>query len=142
MGLWSDFKAFAIKGNMLDLAIGVVIGAAFGKIIGSLVSDIIMPPFGFILGRIDFKEMKYSLPPVKDLATGKLMPPVTINYGNFIQTMVEFFIVAFAIFMFVQLIERLKKRMALQKAVEEAAAPPTADVLLLTEIRDLLKEQK
>ena len=143
MGLWSDFKEFAIKGNMLDLAIGVIIGGAFGKIINSLVTDIIMPPFGFVLGSLDFKDMKHTFrPEIKDPLTNKVLPPVTMNYGNFIQTFVEFFIIAFSIFMVVQLIEKMKKRMEKQKAAEEAIAPPTADVLLLTEIRDLLKEKK
>jgi large conductance mechanosensitive channel len=144
MGLFSDFKAFAIKGNMLDLAIGVVIGGAFGKIITSLVTDIIMPPFGYLLNGIDFKTYKYVLSPeVKDAAGAVTKPAVVITYGNFLQVAIEFFIIAFSIFLFVRLIERMKKAAAKEEAAAEAAAPapePSADVLLLTEIRDLLKD--
>lgn len=145
MGLWSDFKSFAIKGNMLDLAIGVVVGGAFGKIINSLVADIIMPPIAaYVLGTVNFSDMKIPLKPESVDATGKAVPAITLNYGSFLQITFEFFVIAFSIFMFIKLIERMKKAAAKEEAVAEAAAPPAPaeDVVLLTEIRDLLKNKQ
>src|SRR5690606_714926 len=124
-----EFKAFAMRGNVVDLAVGIIIGAAFGKIVTSLVNDVIMPPIGLAVGGVDFTELAVTL---KE-AVGDT-PAVTINYGNFIQTIVDFVIVAFAIFLLVKGMNSLKKK-------EEAkpSAPP-ADIVLLTEIRDLLKK--
>lgn len=124
-----EFKAFAMRGNVVDLAVGIIIGAAFGKIVTSLVNDVIMPPIGLAVGGVDFTELAVTL---KE-AVGDT-PAVTINYGNFVQTIVDFVIVAFAIFLLVKGMNSLKKK-------EEAkpAAPP-ADIVLLTEIRDLLKK--
>lgn len=120
----SEFKKFALKGNVVDLAVGVIIGAAFGKIVTSLVNDIIMPLIGLLLGGISFTNLKF---PIKD---------AVITYGAFIQTVVDFFIVAFSIFLFVKLFNRLKRK-------EEEVAPeppaPTKEEELLAEIRDLLK---
>lgn len=134
MGMLKEFKEFAIKGNAIDMAVGIVIGAAFGKVISSLVADVFMPPIGILVGGVDFTDLAITL---KE-ATGDA-PAVTINYGNFIQTLVDFTIIAFAIFMAVKFINRLKRK--------EAAAPavipePSREELLLTEIRDLLKERK
>ncbi|MFJ7725009.1 large-conductance mechanosensitive channel protein MscL [Neobacillus sp. NPDC097160] len=120
--MWNEFKKFAMKGNVIDLAVGVIIGAAFGKIVSSLVADIIMPLIGMIIGVVDFS----------DLAYGKL------KYGQFIQTIVDFLIISFSIFLFVKFITRFKKK-------EEAAPAPVKvdrSEELLAEIRDLLKEEK
>lgn len=129
--MFKEFKEFAVKGNVIDLAVGVVIGGAFGKIVTSLVNDLIMPLMSLLTGGINFKEMKYVL---KE-AEGELSA-VTLNYGSFIQNIVDFLIIAFSIFLFVKLINRLKK----QEPAKPAEAKKTSDeVLLLQEIRDLLK---
>ncbi len=129
MGMIKEFKQFAIKGNMIDMAVGIVIGAAFGKIVSSLVADIIMPPLGLLIGGVDFSALSYTL---KAATNGE--DAVTLNYGVFIQHIVDFVIVAFAIFIVVKIINSAKKK-------EEAkpSAPPR-DVVLLEEIRDLLKK--
>lgn len=127
-----EFKAFALKGNVLDLAIGVIIGGAFGKIVTSLVNDIIMPLVSILLQGISFSDLKYVITP----AEGEIAE-VALNYGMFIQTTVDFVIIAFSIFLFVKLLTKMKKK-------EEAAPTPTVpskEELLLTEIRDLLKEK-
>jgi len=131
MGILKEFKEFAVKGNAVDMAVGIVIGAAFGKIIASLVADVIMPPIGVLVGGVDFTKLAFIL---KE-ASGDVHA-VTLNYGNFIQSLVDFTIIAFAIFMVVKLINKLKK----QEAAAPAVSPePTKEELLLTEIRDLLK---
>jgi large conductance mechanosensitive channel len=128
MSVLQEFKTFAMRGNVVDLAVGVVIGAAFGKIVSSFVEDVVMPVLGVIIGGVDFKHLGFVL----KAAEGEVAA-VTLNYGKFIQTIFDFVIIAFAIFMAVKAINSLKKR-------EEAApAAPPADVVLLTEIRDLLK---
>ena len=131
---WSDFKDFAMKGNVIDMAVGVVIGGAFGKIVSSLVDDIIMPLIGSLIGGFDFTTLKAT---IKD---------VDINYGNFIQTAVDFLIVAFCIFLIIRAITRSKRKRAAEEAAAAAAkaaepAPKPADIALLEEIRDLLKEK-
>jgi len=135
MGFVKEFKEFAMRGSVVDLAIGVVIGAAFGKIVTSMVDDLIMPIIGFITGGIDFSEMKYVLKdadPINDIAA------VSINFGNFINTVVQFLIIAFVIFLVIKGINSLKR----QQAVEEVApAGPTKEEALLMEIRDLLKNR-
>jgi large conductance mechanosensitive channel len=132
MSILREFKEFAIKGNAIDMAIGIIIGAAFGKIISSLVDDIIMPPIGVLVGGVDFTKLAVTLK-----ETTADAPAVTLNYGNFIQTLVDFTIIAFAIFMLVKLINRLRRKQ------ETAPEPiPTKEALLLAEIRDLLKERK
>lgn len=135
MSLISDFKAFAMRGNVVDLAVGVVIGAAFGKIVSSLVDNVIMPPIGFLIGGIDFSDLVLRIgTPVAD-AKGVVTGGVVLKYGVFLNTVLQFVIIAIAIFLVVKLMNRLIKK-------EEAApAPPPADVVLLTEIRDLLKSQ-
>ena len=131
MSILKEFKEFAVKGNAVDMAVGIVIGAAFGKIIASLVADVIMPPIGVLVGGVDFTKLAFIL---KE-ASGDVHA-VTLNYGNFIQSVVDFSIIAFAIFMLVRLINKLKK----QEAVAPEIPPePTKEELLLTEIRDLLK---
>ena len=135
MAIGKEFKEFAMRGNVVDLAVGVIIGAAFGKIVASLVNDIIMPPIGYLTGGIDFKNLKVIIKegdPVKKIAD------VSINYGNFINTTIEFLIIAFCIFMIVKAINSMKK--------PEVPAPvadpvPTKEETLLTEIRDLLAKK-
>lgn len=125
-----QFRDFAMRGNVVDLAVGIIIGAAFGKIVSSLVADVIMPPIGALIGGINFTDLKFS---INTFADGL----VTINYGNFIQTLVDFIIIAFAIFMLIKGINRFKKKEEAKPAEPEATP---ADIQLLTEIRDLLKK--
>jgi len=134
MSIINEFKAFAVKGNVVDMAVGIIIGAAFGKIVSSFVGDVIMPPLGLLIGGVDFSDLAITL----KAAQGDI-PAVVLAYGRFIQTVLDFVIVAFAIFMGVKAINRLKR--------EEAAAPsvppaPSTQEMLLTEIRDLLKTQQ
>jgi large conductance mechanosensitive channel len=130
----NEFKEFAVKGNAVDMAVGIIIGAAFGKIISSLVADVIMPPIGVLIGGVDFTKLALTM---KE-AVGDA-PAVTLNYGNFIQSIVDFTIIAFAIFMAVKIINNLKKK----EAEAPVTAPePSKEELLLTEIRDLLKAGK
>lgn len=137
----NEFKAFAVKGNAVDMAVGVIIGGAFGKIVSSIVNDIIMPPIGWIIGGVNFSDLKFELPTVR---LGKeTMQAASINYGAFIQTVIDFLIIAFCVFLLVKGINKLAN---LKKKEEEPAAPkeepkPTKEELLLTEIRDLLKER-
>jgi large conductance mechanosensitive channel len=139
-----EFKEFAMRGNVLDMAVGIIIGAAFGTIVNSFVNDVIMPPIGMALGGVDFTNMFAVLrdgakaaPPYASLAEAKAAGAVTLNYGVFINSIVSFLIVAFAVFMVVKGANSLKQKQA------EAPAPPapTADQVLLTEIRDLLKSR-
>ena len=132
MSFISEFKEFAVKGNVVDMAVGVVIGGAFGKIVTSLVGDVIMPIVGVITGGANFSDLKVIL---KE-AVGEV-PAVTINYGVFIQTIVDFTIIAFCIFMAIKFINKLKRE---KPAQEEAPAEPSEDILLLREIRDSLKK--
>jgi large conductance mechanosensitive channel len=135
-----EFKEFAIKGNVIDMAVGVVIGGAFGKIVGSLVSDVIMPPIGLLLGKVDFTNLFLNLSgtPVASLAEAKAKGLATLNYGVFINTTFEFLIIAFAIFMVVKQINRLKRE---APAAPAAPPEPSNEEKLLTEIRDLLKKK-
>lgn len=136
MGLIQEFKEFAMKGNVVDLAVGVVIGGAFGKIVTSLVSDIIMPPLGLVTGGINFTDMKMVLRAASVGADGKPVEAVTLNYGNFIQHSVDFLLVALSIFLVVKAMNQLRKPKAMAPAADPA---PPQDVVLLSEIRDLLK---
>ena len=134
MGMQTEFKEFAMRGNVVDLAVGVIIGGAFGKIISSFVEDIIMPPIGMVLGGVDFKSLSFIL----KAAEGK-SAAVMLNYGKFIQTIVDFAIVAFVIFMAIKAMNALKK----QEAAAPAAPPaPSAQEILLTEIRDAIRGKK
>jgi large conductance mechanosensitive channel len=141
MSMASEFKEFAAKGNVVDLAVGVIIGGAFGKIVGSLVNDVIMPPIGLILGKVDFSNLFINLSgkEVASLADAKKAGLATLNYGLFLNTCIEFLIVAFAVFLLVKQINRLKKE---APAAPAAPAEPPADVRLLGEIRDLLASKK
>ncbi len=132
MSFLSEFKTFAMKGNVVDMATGIVIGAAFGKIVSSLVAGIIMPPIGLLIGGIDFSEIKTVIKAAGTNGKGE----VAILWGSFFNTVISFIIVAFAIFLVIKIMNRMMKK---QEAVPAA---PAADVVLLTEIRDLLKAQK
>ena len=132
MGMLQEFKTFAVKGNVVDMAVGIIIGAAFGKIVSSFVGDVIMPPLGLAIGGVDFSNLAVTLKEAS--ADGAA---VTLSYGKFIQTVIDFVIIAFAIFIAVKAINKLKK----QEAEAPAAPPPTKDQELLTEIRDLLKKR-
>ena len=138
MSLAKDFKEFAMRGNVIDLAVAVVIGGAFGKIVASFVNDILMPPLGLLLGNVDFKELKLVL---KEGAEG--VASVTWNYGMFIQNIIDFLIIAFAIFMLVRTIMKMQQLKAKQPEPEPEPAPPepTNEEKLLMEIRDLLKKK-
>ena len=129
MSLFGEFKQFAMRGNVMDLAVGVVIGAAFGKIVAALVDQVIMPPIGLLVGGVNFSAWKWVL---KDAINGK--GEVAVGIGAFINTLIQFVIVAFAIFLVIKLMNRLVKKQ------EAAPAAPPAEVVLLTEIRDLLKK--
>ena len=138
--LIQEFKDFAVKGNAVDMAVGVIIGGAFGKIVSSIVDDIIMPPIGWLIGGVNFSDLKYTLPQV-EIPGVTAAAPATINYGNFLQTLLDFIIIAFCVFMMVKGISKLSK-----KKEEEPAAPapdpePTNEEKLLSEIRDLLKNK-
>ena len=135
MGMVSEFKEFAMRGNVVDLAVGVVIGAAFGKIVASLVNDVIMPAVGYIVGGVDFGDLAIVLKEATVDAAGTEVPAVLVKYGAFIQTIVDFLIIAFAIFVAVKVINSLKRK----QAEAPATTAPSAEVVLLTEIRDLLK---
>ncbi len=138
MSFINEFKAFAMRGNVVDMAVGIIIGGAFGKIITSLVNDVIMPPIGVMVGGVDFAELKLQLKEASVDVAGNAVAAVTINYGQFIQTTIDFLIVAFAIFMVVKLMNALKK-----KEAEKLVAPPSPskEEALLTEIRDILKQK-
>ena len=137
MGFIKEFKEFAVRGNVVDMAVGVIIGGAFGKIVSSIVDDILMPPIGWLIGGVNFSDLKVTLPAEK--IAGVEMPAATINYGNFIQTSIDFIIVAFCVFMLVKLINNIAKK---NKEETPAAPPaPSAEEKLLTEIRDLLKQK-
>ncbi|WP_313401568.1 large-conductance mechanosensitive channel protein MscL [Stenotrophomonas sp.] len=137
MGMISEFKEFAMRGNVIDLAVGVVIGGAFGKIVTSLVDKVIMPPIGMLVGNVDFSSLAWTLAPAKIGADGKEIPAVVLGYGDFINTLIQFIIVAFAIFMLVKVVNKLSR-----KKEEAPAAPPepSEEVLLLREIRDSLNK--
>ncbi|MEK6477278.1 large-conductance mechanosensitive channel protein MscL [Catalinimonas sp. 4WD22] len=134
MGIVKEFKEFAMKGNIIDLAVAVIIGAAFGKIVSSFVNDILMPPIGLLLGGVDFTDLAIVLK-----AGTEGVEPVTLNYGMFLQTVIDFLIIAFSVFMVIKVYQKM------QKKKEAAPVPPPAPTLqesLLIEIRDLLKEDR
>jgi len=132
MKILNEFKSFAMRGNVVDMAVGIIIGAAFGKIVSSIVNDIIMPPIGLLVGGVNFTDLKLVLKAAVDD-----VPAVTLNYGNFLQVTFDFLIIAFAIFLMIKAMNAAKK-----KEEEKPAAPPAPpkEEVLLTEIRDLLKE--
>ena len=134
MSIVKEFREFAVKGNVVDMAVGIIIGAAFGKIVSSLVSDVVTPPLGYLIGGVDFTQLAVTLPALKEGAED-----VTIRYGVFLQALFDFIIVAFAIFMLVKLINRLRRK---QEEAPAAPPPPPRQEVLLEEIRDLLKEKR
>jgi len=137
MGIVKEFKEFAVKGNMIDMAVGIIIGAAFGKVVSSLVNDIIMPPLGLLIGGLDFSDYKATLKAASVNDAGEAINAVTLNYGMFIQTAIDFLIVALVIFMVIKAMNKLKKKEEAKPAVPPA---PTKQEVLLSEIRDLLKK--
>ena len=138
MGLLSEFKEFAARGSVVDLAVGVIIGASFGKIVTSLVDDVIMPPVGLLLGRVDFSKLEWVLRP-ENPAT-EAVEKVAVGYGAFINTLLQFLIVAFVVFLLVKAINRLRRQQA--AAPDPVPAAPTATEALLAEIRDELKARR
>lgn len=130
--MFKEFKEFAIKGNVMDMAVGIIIGAAFGKIVSSFVADVIMPPIGLLLGGVDFSSLAMTL---KEASVDS--EAVTLNYGIFINTIIDFVIIAFAIFMVIRWVNKLKKK---EEAKPEVSEAPSKEEALLTEIRDLLKK--
>jgi large conductance mechanosensitive channel len=132
MKLVDEFKAFTMKGNVVDMAVGIIIGAAFGKIVSSIVGDIIMPPLGLLIGGVNFTDLKLVLK-----AASEAHPAVTWNYGNFLQVCFDFLIVAFAIFLIIKAIVIARRK---EEAAPAAPPAPTKEEILLTEIRDLLKK--
>ena len=136
MGLLQEFKDFAMKGNVVDMAVGVILGGAFGKIVSSLVADVIMPPIGVVLGGVNFADLAVTIKEASKTAAGVDLPAVVISYGKFVQTLIDFTIIAAAIFFMIKILSSFKK-----KAEAAPAAPaPTNEEILLTEIRDLLKK--
>ncbi len=131
MSILKEFRDFAVKGNVVDLAVGIIIGAAFGKIVTSIVADVIMPPIGLLIGGVDFSDLVITLKAAEGAA-----PAVVISIGKFLQTMIDFTIIAFAIFMLIKVINKVKAK------EPAAAAAPSAQEVLLTEIRDLLRDKK
>ena len=134
MSFVKEFREFAVKGNVVDMAVGIIIGVAFGKIVSSFVNDIITPPLGYVIGGVDFTDLKATLPAIQE---GR--DPVTVNYGAFLQTAFDFVIVAFAIFLVIKMINRLKRKE--EVAPSAPPPPPSRQEVLLEEIRDLLKRQ-
>lgn len=147
MSFLNDFKAFAMRGNVIDMAVGVIIGGAFGKIVTSVVNDIIMPPIGLLVGGVNFTDLKLVLKPAELNEVGdEVVAAVTLNYGNFLQQTFDFLIIAFSIFLFISVIKKVSERMKNEEpAPEPAPAPapePSNEEKLLAEIRDLLKKDK
>lgn len=137
MSMLQEFKAFAIKGNVVDMAVGIVIGAAFGKIVSSVVEDVIMPPIGILIGGVNFSDLAFTLQ-----AATTSTAAVAIKYGKFLQTIIDFTIIAFAIFMVINAINSLKKKEQAAPSAPPIPPPPSAEERLLTDIRDLLKSRQ
>lgn len=140
----NDFKEFAIKGNVIDMAVGVIIGGAFGKIVTSMVNDMIMPLIGVITGGVNFTDLKWIIQPEKLAADGTTVESaaVSVNYGMFVQNVVDFLIIAFCIFVAIRLLSKLKRKKEEEPAAPTPAPEPTNEEKLLSEIRDLLKDKK
>lgn len=133
MGWVKEFREFAMRGNVIDMAVGIIIGGAFGKIVSSFVNDVIMPPLGLLIGGVDFSDLVLTLK-----AKTAEAPAVTLNYGKFVQTALDFAIIAFAIFIMIKTLNSLKRK---EEAAPSAPPKPSNEELLLTEIRDLLKSK-
>ena len=139
----ADFKAFAMRGNVIDMAVGVIIGGAFGKIVSSLVNDIIMPLIGIVVGGVNFTDLKWVITPASVDEAGNEIAESTLNYGTFIQSTIDFLIIAFSIFVMVRVITKITTRKKAEEEAVPAPAPePANEEKLLAEIRDLLKEKK
>jgi len=141
MKIVDEFKQFAMRGNVIDMAVGIIIGGAFGKIISSLVSDVIMPPLGLLIGGVNFTDLKITLKEVVTNAEGIVSPAVTLNYGNFVQVTFDFIIIAFSIFMMIKLMNNLNRKKENVSAKPAPPPPIQEDIALLKEIRDLLKNK-
>ena len=141
MGFLKDFKAFALKGNVMDMAVGVIIGGAFGKIVTSLVNDVIMPPIGLLVGGVDFTNLKLVIKKAVVEGGAEIAPAVTWNYGAFIKQVVDFTILAFCVFMMVKIMNKLLKKEEAKPAPAPAPPAPSKEEVLLTEIRDILKNK-
>ncbi len=147
MSFLSDFKAFAMRGNVIDMAVGVIIGGAFGKIVTSVVNDIIMPPIGLLVGGVNFTDLKWEMKAAELNDAGEVVnAAVTLNYGNFLQQTFDFLIIAFSIFLFISLIKKVTEKMKKEEEPAPAPAPapapePSNEEKLLAEIRDLLKNK-
>ena len=141
MGFLKEFKAFALKGNVMDMAVGVIIGGAFGKIVTSLVNDIIMPPIGLLVGGVDFTNLKVVIKKAVVEGGAEVAPAVTWNYGAFIQQVVDFTILALCVFMMVKVMNKLLKKEEAKPAPAPAPPAPSKEEVLLTEIRDILKNK-
>jgi len=139
MGMFKEFKEFAVRGNVLDMAIGIIVGSAFGKIVSSVVSDLLLPPISLLLGKVNFTDLKIILKAASvDVATGDAIPAVTFNYGNFLQVLLDFLIITAIIFFLVKGLNKFHKK---QTETPPAAPEPSKEALLLEEIRDLLKNK-
>ena len=137
MKLIDEFKAFAMKGNVTDMAVGIIIGAAFGKIVSSVVNDIIMPPIGLLLNGVNFTDLKITIKEATTDATGQAVNAITLNWGSFVQFIIDFLIIAFTVFILIKAMNRLKKK---QEEVPPMPPAPSKTEELLSEIRDLLKK--
>ncbi|MBX2975169.1 MAG: large-conductance mechanosensitive channel protein MscL [Ignavibacteriaceae bacterium] len=141
MSVIKEFKKFAMRGNVVDLAVGIIIGGAFGKIVSSLVADVLMPPLGLIIGGINFTDIKFTIKDAVIDSAGKVISsPVTLNAGNFIQSVFDFAIVAFSVFILVKAMNKLTAKDQAKEVVPATPPPPSKEVQLLSEIRDLLKK--
>lgn len=140
MSLAKEFKDFAMRGNVVDMAVGIVIGGAFGKIVSSLVNDVLMPPIGLLLGGVNFTDLKITVKEASVDAAGQAINAVTLNWGNFVQVLIDFLIIAFAIFMVIKGMNSLKKKKEAAPVAPPAPPAPSAEEQLLAEIRDLLKK--
>ena len=141
MKMIKEFKEFAMRGNVMDMAVCIIIGGAFGKIVSSFVSDVIMPPIGVLIGGVNFTDLKITIKEQILNEAGEIIPAVTLNYGNFVQVTFDFIIIAFAIFMMIKFMNNLSRKKAVEPAAPAAPPPPSEDIILLKEIRDLLKKQ-
>lgn len=137
MGIVSEFKTFAMRGNVMDMAVGIIIGGAFGKIIASFVNDVLMPPLGLLIGGVDFGDLKFTMKEAVLNGADVISPAVTLNYGMFVNSVIDFIIIAFAIFMMIKAMNKMKKK---EETVPAAPPAPSNEEKLLTEIRDLLKK--
>ena len=137
MGILKEFKQFAMRGNVIDMAVGIVIGSAFGKVVTSLVNDIIMPPIGLLLNGVNFTDLKITIKEATTDATGQAVNAITLNWGSFVQFIIDFLIIAFTVFILIKAMNRLKKK---QEEVPPMPPAPSKTEELLSEIRDLLKK--